>query len=287
MKVVLPEKKVFNKKQIIFYVTILMICAISLIIAFYVQFYARIDIASLIFGIEKETEFGTKSEESIARLESEFDTIFTNSIENQEDHDSKKIEKDKPLVYTQVEKKESKLNSYDIEVHIPYINIDNQITKKYNEEIDQFIEKTDSIVKKASSTNTIYTVEYVANVYNGILSLMISSNLKEGANAQRVIIKTINYELRNNKEISLEEVLKIEHINMPQLQSKINTKIEAEQKKVQDLKDLGYNVFGRDAKDSRYKIENSDEFYLTNNTLYIIYAYGNSAYTSERDLVII
>lgn len=56
--------------------------------------------------------------------------------------------------------------------------------------------------------NVIFTVEYVANVQDDILSLMIKSNLKEGSNAQRIIIQTYNYDLRNNKEISLERVLK-------------------------------------------------------------------------------
>lgn len=52
-------------------------------------------------------------------------------------------------------------------------------------------------------------MEYVANVQDDILSLMIRSNLKEGVSAQRIIIQTYNYDLRNNKEINLEEVLKI------------------------------------------------------------------------------
>ena len=50
---------------------------------------------------------------------------------------------------------------------------------------------------------------------------MIRSNLKEGSSAQRVIIETYNYDLRNNKEISLEEVLRIENIEQSALQEKI------------------------------------------------------------------
>lgn len=59
MKVVLPEKKVFNKKQIAVYVIIVLVCIVSLIIASYVQFYARIDI----FGMKEETKIGNKTEE--------------------------------------------------------------------------------------------------------------------------------------------------------------------------------------------------------------------------------
>ena len=285
MKVVLPEKKVFNKKQIAFYVSIIVICIISLIIAFYVQFYARIDIGR-IFGLQTETEFGNKTEEQVEMLKTQFDQIFNNNIINVEGQENKKKEKDKPLVYAKVEKKETKMNAYDIEVHIPYINIDNEIVEKYNQEINQFVNKTNSIIE-SQSVNTIYNVNYTANIYDGIVSLIISSNLKEGNSAQRAIIETFNYDLRNNKEITLEEVLKIEHISKGELQEKIKNEIETEQKKVEDLKDLGYNVYSRDVTSNQYEIKNTNEFYLTNNTLYIIYPYGNNAYTSERDLIIV
>lgn len=285
MKVVLPEKNVLNKKQIAVYVIIAIVCVISIVIAFCVQFYARIDIGRL-FGIESENKWSKKTEEQIELLKTEFDQIFTNKIENEKGQDGKKKEEDKPLVYTRLEGKSSKLNSYDVEVHIPYINIDHEITEKYNKEIEDFIEKTNSVIE-SQNKNTIYTVEYVANVQNDILSLMIRSNLKEGTSAQRVIIQTYNYDLRNNKEISLEEVLKIENINQSELQEKIKTDINAEQKKVEDLRNLGYNIHSRDVASDIYNIENSKEFYVTNDTLYIIYAYGNETFTSEMDLVII
>lgn len=285
MKVILPEKNLFKKKEIVIYILIVVVCIVSVIIAFYVQFYARIDVGRL-FGFDSEVEFGNKTEEETELLKAEFEQIFTNSIENAEGQDSKKKESDKPLVYTKMEKKESKLNSYDIEVQIPYINIDNEKVEEYNKEIDDFVNKTNSVLE-TQNKNIIYTVEYVANVQNDILSLMIRSNLKEGASAQRVIIQTYNYDLRNNKEITLEEVLKIEHVSSSEIQERIKKEISAEQKKVEDLKNLGYNIYNRDVSSNIYAIENSKEFYLTNNTLYIIYAYGNETFTSEMDLIVI
>lgn len=287
MKVVLPEKSPFKKKDIIIYVSILLICVISIIIAFYVQFYARIDIASWI-GFEKEIKLGKKTEEETELLKAEFEEIFTNTItmENGEEQDNKKKEKDKPLVYTKTEKTESKLNSYDIEVHIPYININSRKIEEYNKKIEEFVDKTNNVLE-SQDKNIIYTVEYVANVQNGILSLLIRSNLKEGASAQRVIIETFNYDLRNNKEIILEEVLRIENLSQPEIQSRIKKEIEVEQKKVEDLKNLGYNIYSRDATSNRYEIVNSKQFYLTGNSLYIIYAYGNETFTSEMDLIVI
>ncbi len=285
MRVVIAEEKAFNKKQLIIYIIIIVICIISIIIASYVQFYARIDFKRLI-GIEVESEFGQKSEEQIELLETKFDQIFNNSEIDGNEQNNKKEETDKPLIYTIVEKKENKTNSYDVDVHIPYININNEIAKQYNEEIKDFIKKTNNVLDSQNS-NIIYTVEYVANIQNDILSVMIRSNLKEGSSAQRVIIQTYNYDLRNNKKISLEEVLKIYNLDINDTQTKIKNKINIEENKVQDLKELGYNIFNRNIDDDRYKIENTDIFYLTNNTLYIIYAYGNEAHTSEVDLVII
>lgn len=285
MKVVLPNEKVFNKKQIAVYITIVVVCIISVIIAFYVQFYARIDIGRFL-GFESITELGNKTEEEVGVLKSQFDQIFTNSIENANGQVNKKKEADKPLVYTKIQKKESKLNSYDVDVYIPYINIDNEIVEEYNKEIDSFVEKTNQILE-TQGKNSVYTVEYVANVKDDILSLMIRSNLKEGSSAQRVIIQTYNYDLRNNKEITLEKMLKIENLDINQIQTKIKSEIEIEQKKVEDLKSLGYNIYNRDLTSESYKIQNTKQYYLDNDTLYIVYAYGNEKFTSEMDLVII
>lgn len=285
MKVVIDEEKAFKKRDIAIYITIILVCILSIVIAFYVQFYARIDVGRML-GFEKETRLGNKTEEQIEQIKAEFDQIFTNEVESTEGQVNKKKEKDKPLIYTKTQKKESKLNSYDIEVNIPYINIDNPKIEEYNKEIESFEEKTEDILA-SENQNTIYTVEYIANVQDDILSLMIRSNLKEGARAQRVIIETFNYDLRNNKEISLEELLKIKGLNKQEVQEKINNEIKIAQKKVEDLRFLGYNVYNRETSAEKYQVENAKEIYVTENTLYIIYPYGNETFTSEMDLIII
>ncbi len=286
MNVTLPEKNAIKKRQLIIYVSIMLVCIICVIVAFYVQFYARIDIGRLV-GIAKEKEFGEKTEEQAEILENEFETIFTNSLTNPDGQgENKKKDESRDLVYTEVQKKESKLNSYDVEVYIPKINIDSPVIDEYNKDIDAFIQKTNEVLE-SENKNIIYTVEYVANIQEDILSLMIRSNLKEGTSAQRVIVETYNYDLRNNKEISLEEVLDIEYVDKSLVQDKINEKIETEQRQVEDLKALGYNIYSRNTSSDEYKIENSKIFYLTDNVLYIIYPYGNENYTSEMDLVVI
>lgn len=287
MNVTLPEKNKLKKKQIIIYTSIIIVCIICLVTAFYVQFYARISFSELL-GISEKKQFGNKTEEEIEELKSDFNKVFINNIEEDNgDNDNKKSDKNQKLVYTQYEKKESNTNNYDLEIHIPHINIKSEIVDEYNKEIeDIFVNKARNVLQ-SENKNIIYTVEYVANVQDDILSLMIRSNLKEGISAQRIIIQTYNYDLRNNKEINLEEVLKIKNIDKSELQGKITDSIKTEQKKVEDLEKLGYNVYSRDVSNDIYKIENSKEFYLTNDTLYIIYAYGNDNFTSEIDLIVI
>lgn len=68
MKVILPETEKIKKSQMIIYIFIIVICIISIIIAFYVQFYARIDLGRMI-GIEKPTELGNKTRRARTGLE--------------------------------------------------------------------------------------------------------------------------------------------------------------------------------------------------------------------------
>lgn len=286
MNVVLPEKDRIKKRQLIIYISIIFVCIISVIIAFYVQFYTRIDIGK-VFGIT-QSGLGNKTDEQQQTLKTEFNTIFDNNIKNDNgDNNSKKIDQDKKLVYTKYEKKDTKLNSYDLEVHIPYINISGEVVEKYNQEIEKVFADMARTVLQSENNNAVYDVQYVANVQDDILSLMIKSNFKEGNKPQKVIVQTYNYDLRNNKEITLGEILKIERLDENAVQSKIKSEVQTEQKKAQDLKSLGYNIYSRDVNSDIYSIEKSTEFYFADDVLYIIYAYGNEAATSEMDIVIL
>ena len=287
MNVTKPEKMKISKKTLIIYIAIVLVCLMALLVSFYVQFYKRIDLSKLV-GINQAESFGNKSEDEKIELESDFLKLLSNTIDNKEgDYNNKKENLDKELVYTTFEKKETKANSFDLEVHIPEINIKSEVVDGYNKEIKEiFVDFVDKILQ-SENRNVIYTVDYTANIQNGIVSVMIHSNFKEGTKAQKVIIKTYNYDLRNNKELKLQDVIKFEQLSENRIQDMINTKIEAEQKKVKDLEGLGYNIYNRDIKNDMYKLENTEELYMTENAIYIIYPYGNNAETSEIDLVIL
>lgn len=287
MNVTKPEKMKISRKTLIIYIAIVLVCLMALLVSFYVQFYKRIDLSKLV-GINQAESFGNKSEDEKIELESDFLKLLSNTIDNKEgDYNNKKENLDKELVYTTFEKKETKANSYDLEVHIPEINIKSEVVDGYNKEIKEiFVDFVDKILQ-SENRNVIYTVDYTANIQNGIVSVMIHSNFKEGTKAQKVIIKTYNYDLRNNKELKLQDVIKFEQLSENRIQDMINTKIEAEQKKVKDLEGLGYSIYNRDIKNDMYKLENTEEFYMTENAIYIIYPYGNNAETSEIDLVVL
>ncbi len=281
------NKHRIGKRRLIMYIAIIAICIIAVASALYLQFYTRIDLGKM-FGSE-ESKYGDKTEDEIAILETGFENIFNNSVENvSEQNNSKRITDERDLIYTAYENKEEKGN-YNMDVTIPQINVDSDIVRKYNQTIkDIFFGKVESIIEEQENEeNVVYTVEYVAEIYNDILSLMIISNLKEGASAQRVIVQTYNYDLRNNKEISLNEILDIEMIEKDYVQDMIKVEIKEEQEKTEALHSLGYTSYSRDITDEQYLIENTTEFYLTENELYIIYAYGNETFTSEMDMIIL
>ena len=288
MKVLREEETKISKSRLSLYIGIILICVISVIAAFYVQFYTRIDIGEIVTG--EESKYGNKTKEQISELESNFNNIFDNNIKNvSEQNKQKRKVEDREMIYSAYENVEEVEGSYSIDVNIPQININSNIVMKYNKEIKEtFYGKVEDILKeKDENKNIIYTVEYTAEIQQDIFSLMIISNLKEGESAQRVILETYNYDLRNNKEISLEEILKIERIDKVEVQNIIDTKIKEEQRKVEDLNTLGYEKYSRDLESNMYDIENTSEYYLTGNELYIMYPYGNDTFTSEMDMVIL
>ena len=230
----------------------------------------------------------TQEDVDYQALISNFDEIFQNQLEEYTiDLDIKKIDDGKDLIYTYYTKAENEENSYDLELNIPYINIDNETIQKYNEEIKQtYIQKAENTLQ-TENKNIIYSLEYQATIENDILSLVIRANLKEGSNAQRLIIQTFNYDLKNNKEVTLEEIINQKQLNKDEIQNKIKDEITSEQQRVEDLKSLGYNIFERHPEDEMYKIENSQEFFIKDGKIYIIYAYGNENLTREMDLVIV
>lgn len=285
MNVTLPEEEKISKKRVIIYAVAIAICVIALIIAVCVQILGN-DITNKIFGV---SQIKSKTEEEEQTLKTNFDNLFLNSLEITGDinSDIKKQDESKDYVVTTYEKKETVSGKYEMSVFIPYINIDNDTINQYNNEIKEiFQDKAESILE-TEGQNVLYTVDYQGYIENNILTVIIKSSLKQGASAQQLIVQTYNYDLVNNKEITLNDEIDMLALNKTAVQNKIRSEIKAEQDKAEALQELGYEIYNRDSESDYYSIDNSNIFFVHDQNLYIIYPYGNDALTSEMDIVIV
>ncbi len=285
MNVTLPEEEKISKKRVIIYAVAIAICVIALIIAVCVQILGN-DITNKIFGV---SQIKSKTEEEEQTLKTNFDNLFLNSLEITGDinADIKKQDESKDYVVTTYEKKETVSGKYEMSVFIPYINIDNDTINQYNNEIKEiFQDKAESILE-TEGQNVLYTVDYQGYIENNILTVIIKSSLKQGASAQQLIVQTYNYDLVNNKEITLNDEIDMLALNKTAVQNKIRSEIKAEQDKAEALQELGYEIYNRDSESDYYSIDNSNIFFVHDQNLYIIYPYGNDALTSEMDIVIV
>ena len=167
------------------------------------------------------------------------------------------------------------LKTFDIQ------KLGQDFTKEEKEKLKELGEE----IKKLENNNEIL-IKHSLGVINNILSLVIRSELKEGANSQRVIIQTYNYNLTTDKEVKLSELLDIKNISKFEANKQIKTEIEKKKEQNEQLKELGYNMYIREYNSEIHDIENTTEFFIDEEgNLYLVYAYGNNAFTSEMDVI--
>ena len=282
MNVVIEDESQKNKKLKIFYMGIIAICVIAVIIAIVLQIFNKND-ASQVSKLPQLTE------EQKNQSKDEFYDIFDNKVNYLENNSYKisKVDSNKEIIYIGYKNDNTKINDYELNVNIPYININNDIIEEFNEQIKDIFEKKAKSIINTESNNVIYTVDYSAYISNNILSLIIRSTLKEGTNPQRDIIQTYNYDLTNQKEYTIDDMLTAKGITKKEANQKIKEAIKEQQKKSEELEKLGYTTYKRDYTSDIYNINNVTECFMgKDNTLYIIYAYGNENNTNEMDVVV-
>ena len=183
MNVNLPKKENMGVRSVIIYTISISACIIAIVIVCLSIFYGSDELDRLMAGAGSGL---SQEDEEYQLLASNFDDIFQNTLEEYTtDINIKKVDEGQELVYTYYTKDEAKENSYDMNLNIPYINIDNEIIAAYNEEIKQTYEEKAENTLQSENGNIIYTLQYEATIENDILSLIIRSNLKEGSSAQR------------------------------------------------------------------------------------------------------
>lgn len=279
------------EKRLIIYAVIVIVCIVALGLGVYAQFFAN---EGQQFTITKpgKTNQEEISENELA-IKEQFDTIFTNSLEyTSSTFNNSAVRKDstKDLVFTSNQINKVEQGKYNLNINVPAINIVSPVATNMNNEIEStFVSKaTDILVNAEASTQyTIYSIDYAAYVNNNILSLIIKSTLKEGNKPQRIMYLSYNYNLETATKITLGDYITYKNTTVEDLQAKVNKEIRDVAQKYKDLNSVGFSMYNRNPEDKMYKLENTTNYFLgKDNYVYIIYAYGNYNYTSEKDVIV-
>lgn len=282
MNVQLPKEYKVRKRDIVIYTICIIICVVALTIVVTMQVLGE-GITNKVFHTNK---LQIASEEEQLKLRTDFENMFTNKIEGKIENVEKKDES-KDIIFTVYENEDNISENYTLNVHIPNFNIKDENIEELNNKIStEYKQKVNQILNNKGN-QIIYSVEYSAYIENEIIFLIIRSNLKESNNAQKQMVYTYNYDLKNKKEITLENIIEKLKYNKNDVQKAIQNYIEEQEKNSKSLKNLGYGIYVRNSKDEMYKIKNTKNFFVKNNKIYIIYPYGNTSATSEMDIVII
>ena len=271
------------------YILISIFCVFAIVAGIYSQFFEKkANKGNLITGDNKKN---TITEESLDTIKEKFGQIFTNTINLNgfDDSNISKINSEKAIVYTayDVVKNET---SYEMNIKVPVVNIKNEVGNSFNTLTQSiFVNKANEIMSSTNQTSkTIYRLEYAGYINDNILSVVIRSNLKEGTNAQRVMVQTYNYNLTTGQNVTLDDLIQKKSLDKNNVEKKIKAVITEADNQSKTIQNAGYSVdFSRDLSSGIYSVEKSTTFFLgEDEKLYIIYAYGNQNYTSEMDVVL-
>lgn len=289
MKVVIEDEEQKQKNLKIFYITIVAICVIAVFVALGVQIVQHYKTSNAKDNIGRSDMDSSELTGDKSTTKEKFINIFKNKVNYLKNNAYKinRIKEDEEIVYVSYKNNESKVNDYELDVNIPCINIKSKTAEEMNTQIREIFETKAKNVLNSQKNNIIYTVSYSAYISNNILSLVVRSTLKEGANPQRDIVQTYNYNLTDHSKCTIDYFLDQKGITKKEANQKIKDEISNIQKRTEELANLGYTVYQRDYTSDFYNINNVTEYFMgEDNQLYIIFAYGNDNHTSEMDIVI-
>lgn len=278
-------EKITGKKRAIFLIVIILICIIAIGLGIYSQyFYQYSDTDPLMLGIHLGT---AKTSEEYAELKANFLNLFTNELHiNSESVRVDKVEDDRSVVFTGYSIVNEDEAYYDVNLSLPYLNVDSEVAAEINSEIEEFNQTAASIMR-TSSQHTIYNVSYVAYINENIVSIVIKENSKYGNNSERVRIKTFCYDISSDSEISLSDLIKLKETDEETVQENINETIQTAYQNSQAIANEYGTEIVRNPEDDMYNIENTEDYFLTDDGyVYIIYDYGEETETNEIDTII-
>lgn len=255
-----------DKKRMIFMIAVIAICSIAVVAS--------------VFAIITNAKIFKDDEVSFKQYN--FDNIFNNEILS---NTHKKEEIDE-IVFLGYDLNESDAAKYDITIKLPKLRTEKENAQKINEDIfNIFIEEAFNIVDN-SEKYTKYDIQYTGYINENLLSIVIRCNLKSGSTAQRKIIKTYVYDLKEDKILSLQDLIALKKVNKEKTQEKIKDEIRQLAENDQTITDIGYSVYLRNTESDIYKIENTTEFYINQSgEIFVVYPYGNTNYTTKTDVI--
>lgn len=278
--------KLKGKNKVLFFVVLALVCIIAMCLAIYTQFFYKYsETDPLMIGINIGSQ---KTAEELATLEANFNSLFQNSLKvNSENVNIEKNREESDLVYSMYKIENTDENYYMVNAVIPTINIKSQKVSELNESIkSEFYDKANNIMRQ-SDEFIVYNVTYQAFVNEDIVSVAIKATLKEGNKAEKVSIKTYNYSMSADRQVSLKDLVELKKTTVATVQSTINSEIKTAYNNAKIIAAEYGNLYERDLNSDIYKVENATTFFLTDDGyVYVIYAYGNKDYTNEMDIVI-
>lgn len=273
--------------RFVVYGVITIICILAIFAGVYVLVFKNQTIGNLTNDLNQTN---TSTEDPIVQTKNSFMDLFKNYFvaSNYKATNIEKLKDDKDLVYEGITLRERKDNVYDLDLHIPVINIKSDLATTYNNTTQSiFVDRANKIIEAVNPKDyTVYSVSFTSYINNDILSLAIMANLKEGDKPQRLMIQTYNYNLLTGKEVNIDDIIKARGLDT----NVINKKIAEEVKKANDdalgVTASGYEIYTRDLTSDMYQVQNVSIFMQgPNGELYIIYPYGNIKNTSAIDVI--
>ena len=282
-------------KRKILYVSIIAICIISIGVGL-------ISEVGLLNGAGKKPKpTNTISEDGEVIYDPEpddfFDEMFNNATKkddiNFDESKYKKMNDSEPLIWEFFNKDVSD-TQFSVKVKLPCFNLSSkqengQNAKAMNSSIQEtFGNLINEVLDGRYSENVIYNGDYAAFINGEKLSLVIRGKIKVGNNAQDMIVKTYNIDLKTLNLLDLEEELSERGYSILDAEKIIREAIEAKNKYAEDLKSSNLTPYERDINNKMYKIKNTTEFFITDKgDLYVVYSYGNDKDqdTTEKDVI--
>ena len=130
-------------------------------------------------------------------------------------------------------------------------------------------------------------LEYAAFVNEHIISIVMKASLKEGENPERIIIKSYNYNMASDKEVTLGELIELKKTDKNTVQKRIDEAIKTAYDNAIIIAEQFGNMYERDLKSDMYKVDSTEVYFLTDTGyIYVVYSYGNKDNTNVVDVII-